>query len=118
MAEFYNDFIMEEIQKIINIEYTQCHHDVSFSWHPSLAMLGQGQIFFFQGLCQQKVVWSPEGWEWGVWENPVQDPVVWGFLQLDVDPSHLEGMVQQLTGPCFLEFQVQYVWVGPENMHF
>lgn len=54
---------MDEIQKFINMEYTQCYSDISFSRHPPLAMLGQGQIFYFQGLCEQKIVPSPSGEE-------------------------------------------------------
>ena len=56
LTEFYNDFIMEEIQKFMSIEYPQCYSDISFPLHSSLAMLGQGQILFFQGLHDQEVV--------------------------------------------------------------
>lgn len=41
-----------------------------------------------------------------------------GFLNLSIHQNHLESLLKQMTGPCFWSFLTQWVWGGPENVHF
>lgn len=94
---------MEEVQKFINIEYTQCYCDISFTLCPSLPILGQGQIFFFQGATWAENHVIPR--RRGSLREPSTGSCSAVCLQLYSDPNPLEGMRKQLAGPCSQSFR-------------
>lgn len=90
----------------MSIEYTQCYSDISFPLHSSLAMLGQGQILFFQGLRDQEVVCSPPTYR--IPQCGVPPTLQWS-------PS-FRGHGKTTAWTLLPECQVHHVWAGPE-MH-